>query len=162
MAKDVCPLCGGEKDRRSKNCKGCPSFPRKTKKYSGICCSCGSLCDKRAIRCKQCGLEYRKSNIEKCNWIISTQGYLVRRSNNGDFQLQHRFIMEQHLGRKLETNEHVHHKNGVKTDNRLTNLELLIASEHHKLHVDPIKASEWSYLGHKKRWGYEKDKDNNL
>lgn len=41
-----------------------------------------------------------------------------------DWMKEHRWIMEQHLNRKLTTFENVHHKNGNKKDNSFENLEL--------------------------------------
>jgi hypothetical protein len=40
---------------------------------------------------------------------------------------EHRYVMEQHLGRKLERWETVHHKDGDKANNELDNLELFSA-----------------------------------
>ncbi len=37
---------------------------------------------------------------------------------------QHTYMMSQHIGRSLRKHESVHHKNGIRHDNRLENLEL--------------------------------------
>ena len=68
--------------------------------------------------------------------------------------LEHREVMEVALGRKLLPYEVVHHRNHLKTDNRLDNLELLTAEQHGKLHSKE-QIAEWAdakCLGCGKEW----------
>lgn len=47
---------------------------------------------------------------------------------------EHRYIMEAYLNRKLNFNEVIHHKDGNKQNNDISNLEVMSRSEHNKLH----------------------------
>lgn len=59
------------------------------------------------------------------DWHPDANGYIIRhRQINNGTELQHRFVMEQMLGRPLLSVENVHHINGVRDDNRPENLEL--------------------------------------
>lgn len=53
---------------------------------------------------------------------------------DGKTKLLHRHLMEQHLGRTLGADEHVHHKNGNCHDNRIENLEVMAAADHLREH----------------------------
>lgn len=58
------------------------------------------------------------------------------------FKDEHRHIMENYLGRKLNRYEVVHHINGNKNDNRIENLQVMTLQEHSSLHRKGVPLSK--------------------
>ena len=61
--------------------------------------------------------------------------YRKVKTPDGRNMLEHRWVMEQHLGRPLLPTEQVHHINHDRLDNRVENLELVTSAEHGKRHT---------------------------
>jgi hypothetical protein len=65
---------------------------------------------------------------------VTKEGYVVIWISRTEKILEHRKVMEGHLGRKLTRTEVVHHINGNNADNRLANLELTTYSAEFSRH----------------------------
>lgn len=94
-----------------------------------------------------------KSNNWKGGRTKTTFGYMYVISpehpfrNCNNYVMEHRLVMEKKLGRYLTKYENIHHKNGIKNDNRVENLQLLTASEHMKLHAkDKIRNKKGTFI----------------
>jgi len=86
---------------------------------------------------KKNGVKARYPTLENNpNWKggrgVRSDGYITIRTKNGD-ELEHRFIMEKHLNRKLKRAEIVHHLDGDRANNNIENLEVTSLKEHSAL-----------------------------
>jgi hypothetical protein len=85
----------------------------------------------RSDTCKSCSNKIIKKRLGTGKgWYVGPQGYVVG-CVQGKHSYYHRYIMEQHLGRKLKPKEEVHHVNNNTLDNRIENLKLCTNHKEH-------------------------------
>lgn len=70
-----------------------------------------------------------------CERVLMRSRYKKLRFRDGSQADEHRWLMSQHAGRRLDRWEFVHHKNEDPRDNRIENLELMTARRHAQLHL---------------------------
>jgi hypothetical protein len=137
-----CSTCSLDFQPSSRHSK-CPKCRAKDRRVP--CQKCGELKQYTSAACKNC---YSQKLDENGNWkggrIVHKAGYLMVKvpgwkKNNG-YKFEHTIVMEEYLGRELLPGENVHHKNGVRDDNSIENLELWVKPQPTGIRVeDAIK-----------------------
>ena len=110
---------------------------RRADRERGFCgCGCGRLAvaDARFIHGhnRRSSLTTLDSNGYEQTRLVPDDFAAMR--DSGGYVLLHRLVVAEWLRRPLRADEVVHHRNGDHRDNRLSNLQILTASEHTRLH----------------------------
>ena len=153
------PQCLGQSRKTSVDveCAYCgKSFERMPSQLKEQNNFCSPLCantfrqDRTVVTCDHCGCSFEKWTnrvnekgnycSKRCAGIASRNNAQVNSSGyrliwvDNNLTLEHRYVMECHLGRPLRADEVVHHINENKLDNRIENLQVMTPNDHMSLH----------------------------
>lgn len=142
----ICEFCGETFDRP-------PSF--ETRQKARFCCK-EHEAESRIKRPLDRRHNGRPALMDKAGYVRVYEPTHPR-AMNGGWVFEHRLVVEKDLGRHLAPDEHVHHINGVKDDNRLSNLKVLSHSDHSvqtgKDRREALLAMEARLAEYEKRYG---------
>lgn len=130
---ESCPVCGQLFDKRrhigQATCsRACGAKTRRVPRNE-TCERCGGGIPFRSYNGRFCSRECRTAPIGAQKKTM--HGYMKVKvggshpyADRNGYIFEHRYVMEQLLGRPLEPHETVHHVNGTRSDNRPENLQL--------------------------------------
>lgn len=131
-------------------CNRCITIHASNRRKGRTCSSCGTGITNmgKSGLCVPCnGISRRSTTVRR---FINAAGYVMLSGHRGHpmanhrgHVLEHKIVMGEMLGRALLPGENVHHKNGVKDDNRPENLELWVVSQ--PAGQRPEDLVDWAY-----------------
>ena len=134
---DEIGLKGGWRKYVYHACEGCGKERwvglRKGKPLSLQCVSCTAPSNLPPVKTGSLNSHWKGGRCRTRGYIelwLSKDDFFYSMATKGGCVLEHRLVMAKHLGRCLQPWEHVHHKNGIKDDNRLANLALTMTQYH--------------------------------
>lgn len=116
--------------RKCRNCGNPKKFPQsEVKRGNGKYCS---------HRCRMVHIQ-KRGGLNRKTLTVRHRGYVLAWAPNHPrtvkgYVPQHIIRIEKKIGRFLQRGEEVHHKNGIKDDNRVSNLIVVDRTQHRQLH----------------------------
>lgn len=112
-------------------------------------------CSKRCFNKKR----YTHRTIDNRGYVLIYAPYHPKAKGKG-YVYEHRLIMEKHLNRFLNPIEHIHHLDGNRQNNVITNLLLTTNSEHKKIHKEVGKKTRFTTENRLTFWKNKKSNAN--